>query len=261
MRRMMESAELYARVRRCLAAEIELFGSASKNARIMRLPGVLASVSPATPDRSLFNSVMCDSRRALEDGYDELVRAYDEAGVRAFTVWTDPDDAELTAALAQRAHRVDSQPWAMAAEIDALRLPRELGELDWVETRDMALVARLNDAAYGFPSPAFDAVLDRLEDARWHGYAARVDDKPVSCLLIWDGDYGDAGVCAVATLPEARGRGIATRLLARALGDAEGRGMITTSLQASPQGQPIYAKLGYRDFGRMGMWERRSPRA
>jgi GNAT superfamily N-acetyltransferase len=261
MRRMMEPAELYARVRRCLGAEIELFGSASKDARIVRLPGVLASISPATPDRSLFNSVMCDSRRALEDTYDELVRAYEQAGVRAFTVWTDPDDAELTAALSRRAHRVDSQPWAMAAEIDTLRLPRVLGDLDWVETRDMALVARLNDAAYGFPSPAFDAVLDRLEDPRWHGYAARLEGKPVTCLLIWDGDYGDAGICAVATLPEARGRGLATHLLSRALGDARARGMITTSLQASPQGYPIYRKLGYHDFGRMGMWERRSPGA
>jgi GNAT superfamily N-acetyltransferase len=258
MLRMMESAELYARVRRCLAAEIELFGSASKDARVVRRPGVLASISPATPDRSLFNSVMCDSRAALEDSYDELVREYDQAGVRAFTVWTDPDDAELTSALGKRAHRVDAQPWAMAAELDALRLPREPYDLDWIETRDMALVARLNDVAYDFPSPAFDAVLDRLEDARWHGYAARLDGKPVSCLLIWDGDYGDAGICAVATLAEARGRGLATHLLARALRDAKARGQITTSLQASPQGYPIYAKLGYRVLGRMGMWERRS---
>jgi ribosomal protein S18 acetylase RimI-like enzyme len=257
MQRMMEPAELYARVRRCLGAEIELFGSASKNARVVRFPGVLASVSPATPDRSLFNSVQCDSRAALENAYDELVRMYQDAGVRAFTVWTDPGNAELAAALEQRGHRVDSQPWAMAAEIDALRLPRGAFELDWVQTRDMALIAALNDAAYGFPSPAYDAALDRLEDPRWGGYAARLDGKPVSCLLLWDGDYGDAAICAVATLPEARGRGIATHLLARALDDAKARGIGTTSLQASPQGQPIYAKLGYRDLGRMTMWERR----
>jgi GNAT superfamily N-acetyltransferase len=254
---MMEDAELYARVRRCLAAEIELFGSASINARIVRPRGVLASVSPATPDRSLFNSVMCDSRAALEDTYDELLRGYRQAGVRAFTFWVDPGDDEMTAALAQRGHRLDSQPWAMAAEIGALQLPREQG-LDWVETRDMAMVGRLNDLAYGLPSPAFDAALDRLEDPRWRGYAARIDGAPVSCLLIWDGDYGDCGICAVATLPEARGKGLATRLLARALGDAQARGQITTSLQASPHGYPIYAKLGYRDLGRMGMWERRA---
>jgi ribosomal protein S18 acetylase RimI-like enzyme len=235
----MDRLELYARVRGCLGAELELFGSASANARIVRLPGVLASISPATPDRSLFNSAVYNSLRALEDNYDEIARQYLEAGVRAFTVWTDPADAEQAAALLARGHKLDAQPWAMAAELDAIRWP-DGGGLDWFETREMALIAALNDAAYGFPSPAFDAVLDRLADSRWLGYVARLHGKAVSCLLAWDGDFGDLGICAVATLPEARGRGIATRLLAQALKAARARGLITTSLQASPQGYPIY---------------------
>lgn len=256
----MESTELYARVRRCLAAEIELFGSASQNARVTRLPGVLASVSPSTPDRSLFNSVMCDSPQILDAVYDELLRMYTEAGVRAFTVWTDANDAELPALLAARGHKLDSRPVAMAQEIAALRMPED-GDLDWFETRDMAQIAALNDAAYGFPSPAFEAVLDRLEDTRWRGYAARMDGQTVSCMLAWEGDYGDAAICAVATLPKARGHRLATRLLAHALRDARARGMTTTSLQASPMGYPIYKKLGYRDLGPMSMWERRTPSA
>jgi GNAT superfamily N-acetyltransferase len=257
MTRMMDAAELYARVRSCLGAELALFGSASKNARMLRWPGVTASLSPATPDRSLFNSVMCDSAAALDAAYPELARSYADAGVRAFTVWADPDDVELCALLTAQGHQLDSRPWAMAEAIAALRLPDE-GDLDWFATRDMAQIASLNDAAYGFPSPAFDAVLDRLEDARWHGYVARLHGVPKSCLLLWDGDYGDCGICAVATLPDARGRGLATRLLARALRDATARGQGTTSLQASPQGYPVYLKLGYRDLGRMSMWERRA---
>jgi hypothetical protein len=51
--------------------------------------------------------------------------------------------------------------------------------------------------------------------------------------------------------------GIATRLLAVALEQARGRGMTTTSLQASGKGKPVYARLGYRDLGPMTMWERR----
>jgi GNAT superfamily N-acetyltransferase len=257
---MMEALELYARVRRCLAAEIELFGSASKDARTVHAPGVLASVSPATPDRSLFNSILCESHRALDAAYAELERGYEAAGVRAFTVWADPDDDALGALLTARGHRPDSRPWAMAEAIDALRLP-EHGDLDCVDTRDMSLIASLNDAAYGFPSPAYDAALDRLEDPRWRGYVARVSGKAVSCLLVWEGDYGDAGICAVATLPDARGRGLGTRLLAHALREARSRGLSTTSLQASPMGYPIYKKIGYRDLGRMTMWERRLPRS
>jgi GNAT superfamily N-acetyltransferase len=68
---------------------------------------------------------------------------------------------------------------------------------------------------------------------------------------------GDVAVSAVATLPAAQGAGIATRLLAVALGEARRRGAVTTTLQASPKGRPVYAKLGYRELGVMQMWERR----
>jgi GNAT superfamily N-acetyltransferase len=64
----------------------------------------------------------------------------------------------------------------------------------------------------------------------------------------------------VATVPEARGRGVSTRLLAHALDAAREAGLETTTLQATKLGVPVYARLGYRDFGAMHMWERRQPK-
>ena len=52
-----------------------------------------------------------------------------------------------------------------------------------------------------------------------------------------------------ATLPEARGRGLATALMRQALLDAGERGCVTTSLQATAMGRPVYARMGYRDLG------------
>jgi GNAT superfamily N-acetyltransferase len=160
--------------------------------------------------------------------------------------------------LADRGHKLDAQPMAMAAELSALELP-EARDLDWFETRETALIGSLNDAAYGLTGAAFRSALGRLDDARWRGYAARHEGEPVACLLCWDGDYGDCAIAAVATLPAARSRGYATRLLAQALRDARERGCVSTSLQSSSKGLPIYAALGYRPLGRMGMWELRTP--
>jgi ribosomal protein S18 acetylase RimI-like enzyme len=68
---------------------------------------------------------------------------------------------------------------------------------------------------------------------------------------------GDCGIYMVATRAEARGRGLATALMRQAVLDARERGLETTSLQATAMGEPIYARLGYRDLGAIKMWERR----
>jgi GNAT superfamily N-acetyltransferase len=67
----------------------------------------------------------------------------------------------------------------------------------------------------------------------------------------------DAVVIWVATLPEARNRGIARRLMLHALHEAREDGAETTTLQASKLGRPVYERLGYRDFGAGEMWEKR----
>ena len=96
----------------------------------------------------------------------------------------------------------------------------------------------------------------RMEGA--HAYAAIVDGEPVACTVALD-HAGDCCITFVATLPQARGRGLATELMTRALVDARERGCTSTSLQATKAGEPIYARLGYRSLGPLQMWERRKP--
>jgi predicted acetyltransferase len=61
----------------------------------------------------------------------------------------------------------------------------------------------------------------------------------------------------VATLPEHRGKRLASNLLAHALHEAKQRGRKTTTLQASPLGQNLYARLGYRPLGEVHLYEKR----
>ncbi|HKP61834.1 MAG TPA: GNAT family N-acetyltransferase [Polyangiales bacterium] len=253
---MLQDADLYGRMRAGLVGIIGLFGTASQTSRLVRWPGVTASIVPVTPERSLFNTALFDSQAALDAEYDALERAYAEAGVRAFSVWTDPGDDVQSEYLSARGLKLDGKPLAMGAEIERLALP-ETRDLAWSHTDSASAVAQLNEAAYRLPGPAWQLAFTQLRDPRTRMYIAMQDGAPAASVLTWDGDFGDCAVCGVATLPQHQRRGLASRLLAVALREARQRGAITTSLQASKQGRAVYARMGYRDLGALSVWEHR----
>jgi ribosomal protein S18 acetylase RimI-like enzyme len=229
---------------------------ASPGAHAIELDGLLAAVIPAAPARSVFNSVLYDSGEALAASLDSLAEAYNEAGVSAWTVWVHESD-EATARVLERAgHSLDARPRAMAMELSGYERPDD-PELDWTDHGEIVDVSRINDGSYPFPERPFSAVgMATLEDGGVRLYVTRIEGRPASCLGTVE-EHGDCGVYMVATLPEARGQGLAGRLLAQALAGARERGCETTSLQATKSGAPIYARVGYRDLGAIGMWERR----
>jgi GNAT superfamily N-acetyltransferase len=116
-------------------------------------------------------------------------------------------------------------------------------------------LAEINEAAYYASQGGsyFGPALARLAE---RPYIARLDGRPASCLAIADAD-GDAYVQLVATRPEAQRRGLAGELLKFALREARDRGCTTTTLEGSPAGAPLYARMGYHDLGVLQMWERR----
>lgn len=64
-----------------------------------------------------------------------------------------------------------------------------------------------------------------------------------------------AWIAMVLTLPAARGRGLATRLMAEAIAEAERRGL-PPSLDATPAGEPVYRRLGFADGPALMRWRR-----
>jgi GNAT superfamily N-acetyltransferase len=239
-----------------LANMAGVFGSLAEHSsggRALDLDGVKAAVVPACPNRSVVNCVVYSDAAALDAALDELAGEYERAGVRAWTVWVPDHDREAAELLERAGHVLDARPAAMVCRLDDLELQPPLA-LDLIEP-DMVEAARLNDAAYGFAGD-FESAFDALPPEPAHLYLARADGVPGCTVLTYEED-GECGVYLVATLPEARGRGLATALMTYALLDARRRGCITSSLQATLRGRPLYLRLGYREIGPVQMWERR----
>src|SRR5690349_22091544 len=235
--------------------EVEAFGSAAADSFLVRRDGLLAAVVPASPQRSIFNSVFYDGPAVLAAEADALAEAYDSSRVRAWTVWVPDADRAGAELLAARGHVLDAAPRAMA--LDLADLAPEPPAPEGIEPGPIgsAECAALNDRAYGYDETGFRAGFGGETAIRWHG--AFLDGEPVGCLGTIEAGDGDWCVSGVATPPEQRGRGIATWPLWRALREACEDGGSTASLRASRAGAPLYARLGFRDLGFIEMWELR----
>jgi GNAT superfamily N-acetyltransferase len=243
---------------------IRLLAGSVPTSRLHEARGVAAAIVPAVPGRSIPNSVNYADTAGLVASLEELAGLYDEAGVSAWTVWTPEFDHDAIAALESAGHAFDGKPMAMVLELDRLD-PPDLGGLDYDDECDMQTFGRVNDVAYGHaPEDALTEMFDEQpEELDMRVYRARVNGD-VACVLatidhepLEGADGPDCGIYFVATLQSARGRGLATRLLAAALIEALGRGCATSSLQASAMGEPVYAGLGYQRCFRLHMYERR----
>lgn len=250
----LDEKELRGRALRGVLHEVTAFGSAAPDSELALHPGLTAAVVPAAPDRSVFNSVYYEDPAQLAARADDLAATYEARGVRAWTVWVPDEDRGSAAMLAERGHRLDAAPRAMA--LDLADLAAEPPMPDGVELRplDAASCAALNDRAYGYEEGAFGDAFSGGTVVRWHGAIAV--GEPLACVGTIDAGE-DCGVSGVATPPENRGRGLASWLLWQALAAARERGHRSASLRASKAGAPLYERLGFRDLGFVEMWELR----
>jgi GNAT superfamily N-acetyltransferase len=249
-----------ARMHRSMEAAWRAVAAGSEGGHLVEAEGVLAAVIPALPGRSVFNSVLYERAENLAAARDDVARAYEDAGVYAWTVWVPEADRACAKLLASAGHVLDTTPRAMALDLSELRPPRP-GDLEWTAAASLDDLKRVNDAAYGDEPGTFDVGIGTPPAEAWRLYSANMDGRAASVLATTDVD-GDCGVWWVATLPEARGRGLAARLLGVALAEARARGMRTSTLQSTKLGRPVYERLGYMDLCELGMWElRRQPAA
>jgi ribosomal protein S18 acetylase RimI-like enzyme len=145
----------------------------------------------------------------------------------------------MCAELAGRRYRIDESTRAMATSVDEAALPEvdvDVGHADWQEYLRVL----------GMPA----GLLDGVDPAAFHVLVARLGDQNVAAAMAYDHE-GDCGIFNVTTLEAARRRGIGTALTARHVHDAAARGCSTATLQSTPMAERVYARVGFRDLGRI----------
>lgn len=166
--------------------------------------------------------------------------------------WVDAAVADAGAALVNPPHCV----WSTATPSGR----RELAEIampcmglvlaDWrapsedaIETPSLALCGELNDRAYG-QRDRLEPLIAAIEDPRVFTHGLRVGGE-WACVALTLRLGEDVSVQYVATEARFRRRGLAARVLSRALVEARADGLRTATLQASPDGHGVYERLGF----------------
>jgi ribosomal protein S18 acetylase RimI-like enzyme len=229
-----------------------LLGGHARQGSVLRLPGLLASVVPSAPDSPALNAAVAVEPEAGPESLDELAREYARVGVRRWAIWIDGGARDATAKLRRAGLAVASGSPGMGAELATLPdLPA-----DPAPNADLHTVGRVNDLAYGNVDARLERTLTTLEEGVLRGYRADLNGAPAAVALALHHD-GDCGVSFVATVPQARRRGLATQVMHSVLADARRQGLETITLQATEQGERLYQALGLRRLGPMELWERR----
>ena len=138
------------------------------------------------------------------------------------------------------------EPEAPPAAVQITTVDDLAGLSDWEELQRRALA--LDDVRTRAWRDAHDRALSAGGPMRV--WVARVDGVPVAASGLFVA-AGVAGIYNVATVPEARGRGIGRAVTVAALAEGIAQGQRTAVLGASDMGYPVYRRLGFREVSRL----------
>jgi len=208
--------------------------------------GILLDRSPAEGDVALLDSLVL-----------EMVERE-----RPYTLWPANEAMlrEWGPLLKPPGYVNDGEP-GMAIELAHLpELPElpagfSIRRLEGIEAIEVwaATVMEGNQLPPWFCAP-FQALVDglcRADPENFINYLGLLDGRPVATSHLFFG-AGVAGIQFVATLHGMRRRGFGGMMTLAPLHEARARGYRAAVLQASPDGRPVYRRLGFREVGIVG---------
>jgi GNAT superfamily N-acetyltransferase len=241
-----------------LASWIPVFGKL-KGAQVDDLPGIKRVISNIP--MSLLNSIM-DACLAPDQVAPTIEYIKADATSRNVPVlwWIGPSTrpADLASHLILNGFTVDEDGPGMAADLENLNesLPVLEGLSIQLAQDDVAWWAWSRTMAQGFEAPpgriefavnTWHDLLAQLNPEITQAYTAWLNGVPVATSLLQKGG-GVAGIYAVATIPEARRRGIGAQVTLYPLLQARRMGYRVGVLQASAMGESVYRSLGFQEY-------------
>jgi GNAT superfamily N-acetyltransferase len=222
--------------------------------------GVVVRIASGLPI-AFFNGAFCRRPVAPSDA-DAVVRnAIDFFGVRAvpWLLWTRSGvDVALSDACARAGLREVGGPPAMvlpAIPRDAPALPDGV-EVTRASVADLERVRQILAEGFGMPIEVAQTLIsEQLLDADDTAVViGLLDGRPMTTALV-HASGRTAGIYNVATLPDARGRGVGAAATWAAVMAGRDFGAEHATLQSSASGYPVYSRMGFVDVGRYEQWE------
>jgi len=208
----------------------------------------------------------CLDRREADAAIKEKVR-YFKSRRTPMMWWTGPvssPDNLGRLLLANNFNHAGEQP-GMAVDLQTINrnLPRPRGLSIVTVENEADLKTWLNIVKKGFelPTAAAEALFehflnmgfDNLDTQR--NYVGRLNNEPVASATLFLG-AGVAGLYYVATLPQARQKGIAAAMTLAACLEARDMSYRVGVLQSSPMAVSIYRRLGFKQYCSLGRYVR-----
>ena len=182
--------------------------------------------------------------------------------------WVGPasSPANLGERLESHGLRLEDRVPGMAVELDFLKRVEPPKGLRIERVRDRRALAdwtRIIISVFGLPVESSSIILelfDRLgytPDSNWVDYVGILGDETVSASTLFL-EREVAGIYNVATLPDARGRGIGAAMTFAPLQEAREMGRRIGILQSSHMGYGVYRRLGFEQCCTIDMYVKTS---
>lgn len=204
-----------------------------------------------------FNGFLCNTPPAENDAdfIQETIQYFTQRQVDTFTCWLRPslERSDWEPVLSGFGFGFSDGTPGMAIDLQALphspSMPQGLEIRSVEDESTMHIWTHVFTIGYDLPPDWEDRVFEVFSrlglDFPLRNYLGYLDGEPVSTSTVFY-EIGVAGIYDVATLPEARGKGLGTALTLAPLLEAREKGYRIGVLQSSEMGYIVYKKLGFR---------------
>lgn len=204
-----------------------------------------------------FNSTELDNR------IDATLQAFTSRNL-PMTWWVGPasEPTNLGQALKTHGLKLDDELPGMALNLEEMENLVPPDELTIERVSNSEVMQRYRTAfknGYGLPDIFADFFMKLYsaqgfdETASRHYFLGEVNGEPVACSTLYLG-AGVAGIYAVGTAPEHRGKGYGTAISAHALRHAYAKGYHVGILQSTKAGLSIYNHMGFKEICRFQIY-------